>query len=124
MEQFSLEKYLQDPTRKVITRQGYPARIICTDREGVHDPLIALVKRGGGEDLLTYSKDGKYSHHRVDNDLDLFFAPRKQSRWIFLRKCEYIDKIERSNLYGSKEVAEEVMKKHKGFALTEITWEE
>ena len=31
MEQFSLEKWLQDKNRKVVTRDGREVRIICWD---------------------------------------------------------------------------------------------
>ena len=32
MKQFSIEEYLKNPDRKVVTRNGLPVRIICTDR--------------------------------------------------------------------------------------------
>ena len=31
MKQFNLEEYLKNPSRKVITRDGREARIICTE---------------------------------------------------------------------------------------------
>ena len=31
MKPFNLKTYLKNPLRKVITRDGYPVRIICTD---------------------------------------------------------------------------------------------
>lgn len=34
MKQFSLEKYLANPERKIVTREGKKVRIICTDRAG------------------------------------------------------------------------------------------
>ena len=39
MKQFSLEKWLENPSRKVVTRRGNPVRIICTDRKHGEDTL-------------------------------------------------------------------------------------
>ena len=33
MKQFNLEEYLKNPSRKVITRDGREARIMCTEGE-------------------------------------------------------------------------------------------
>lgn len=43
MEQFSLKKYLKNPDRKVVTRDGRDVRIICTDRKG-KCPIVGLAK--------------------------------------------------------------------------------
>ena len=40
MEQFSLEKYLASPSRKVVTRDGSPVRILCTDKKSYNEPVI------------------------------------------------------------------------------------
>ena len=42
MEQFSLEKYLANPSRKVVTRDGRNARIICTDRKDLDFPIMII----------------------------------------------------------------------------------
>ena len=75
MEQFSLEKYLENPNLKVVTRDGRPVRIICTDANE-ETPIAALVtvKDIGLYKLATalYTKDGRYG---VGNSpYDLFFA--------------------------------------------------
>lgn len=126
MKQFSLEKYLQDPTRKVVTRDGLPVRIVCTDVKSPK-PIVACVECYDPryEDVKRYYSDGTCTCATAEDTL--FFAPQKQSMWIFL----YVDKsygraecIQRSGLLGTKEEAEEQMKILNGFALTEITWEE
>ncbi len=33
MKKFSLEEYLKNPNRKIVTRDGHNARIISTDRK-------------------------------------------------------------------------------------------
>lgn len=45
MKEFSLEEYLKNPDREVVTRYGHKVRIICTDKKN-HDshPIIALVE--------------------------------------------------------------------------------
>ena len=43
MKQFSLDEYLKNPKRKVVTRDGRNVtRLLCTDAEGDY-PIVALV---------------------------------------------------------------------------------
>ena len=81
MEQFSLEKYLANPSRKVVTRDGRRARIVCTDMRCADYPIIALVERCNSteEVIFTTSKNGKWSALE-STDNDLFFAPGKARR--------------------------------------------
>ncbi len=71
MKQFNLEEYLKNPDRKVVTKDGRKARIVCTDRNSIY-PIVALVNRGGGEDIYTYDERGVYAGNW--NELCLFFA--------------------------------------------------
>ena len=84
MEQFSLEKYLADPSRKVVTRNGRNVRIVCTDRNINNFPIVALIQlyNDSDEEVFTYTKDGK---RRVDESTrhDLFFAPEKDKEQRF-----------------------------------------
>ena len=85
MKEFSLEEYLKNPSRKVVTRDGRPVRIICTDRKGA-TPIIALVNDGLSEELgHAFYSDGKIFSDE-DNELDLFFAPEKHEGWIIINK--------------------------------------
>ena len=86
MKEFSLEEYLKDPSRKVVTRDGRPVRIICTDRKG-DTPIIALVNdaNDGQEYGYAFYSDGKIFRDRGD-ELDLFFAPEKHEGWIIINK--------------------------------------
>ena len=45
MEKFNLEEYLKNPSRKVVTRDGRNARIICTDMNYKNHPIVALSKK-------------------------------------------------------------------------------
>ena len=84
MEQFSLEKYLANPSRKVVTRDGKNVRIVCTDRNINNFPIVTLIQlyNDSDEEVFTYTKDGKW---RVDESTrhDLFFAPEKDKEQRF-----------------------------------------
>lgn len=84
MKQFNLQEYLAHPERKVVTRDGRPVRIICTDRKGA-TPIIALVHNAddGQEIGYAFYPDGKYFIDK-DDEFDLFFAPEKHEGWINL----------------------------------------
>lgn len=74
MEQFNLDKYLENPTRKVCTRQGKSIRIICTDRRHTDSwPIVALEDYGDGEFVVYANIDGR-TDMCAENIHDLFFA--------------------------------------------------
>lgn len=88
MKPFSLEEYLANPNRKVVTRGGYPVRIICTDARDNNYPIIALVSREDGtEDVFLYTKQGTFFNSEPD-EFDLLFTPEKHERWVNLYKSE------------------------------------
>lgn len=90
MEQFSLEKYLENPERKIVTRDGRSARIICTDRKNSVDfPIVALVTNDAGMEYVeSYRKNGSWCYSGSLNDGDLFFAPNKHTDWVNLYRTE------------------------------------
>ena len=59
MEQFSLEKYLENPNRKVVTRGGRAVRIVCTNRKfkylNVQYPVMALIKGFDDDNEYTFN---------------------------------------------------------------------
>ena len=123
MEQFSLEKYLANPSRKVVTRAGNSVRILCTDRRGDYS-IIALVENCDSteESLYTYTKDGYCGYASSDND-NLFFAPEKHEGWINISREEY--GYEGGLIYDSKEDAEKIAKVNKCCVATiKIEWED
>jgi hypothetical protein len=106
MEQFSLEKYLENSSRKVVTRRGNPVRIICTDRKGKSGNIVGLV----GEDesfIYVWNNNGK---HIVSEDLDndLFFADEEDELTEFEKAIyQYICIIVTAcdgEVYGDKEL--------------------
>ena len=82
MKPFSLEEYLANPSRKVVTRNGRSVKIICTDREHSRYPIVALVKSRftENESIVCYTKEGKL-YDDVLMDVDLVFAPEKKEGW-------------------------------------------
>ena len=52
MKQFSLEEYLKNPSKRVVTRDGRNVRIICTDREDLNFPIITLIKKKFGGEVI------------------------------------------------------------------------
>ena len=104
MKPFSLEEYLKNPTRKVITKGGSPVKIHCTNYTKNHF-IIAEIE---GTNLSeTFNKDGKWLD-LVDSEKDLFFAPEKHERWVNLYKSGSEDYSLGRDMYISKERAEAV----------------
>ena len=80
MEQFNLAEYLKNPNRKIVTRDGRPVRIICTDRKGSlkhPHPIVALVQIDDTEPIYDYTADGSYTDD-TQSLRDLFFVTEKQ----------------------------------------------
>ena len=127
MEQFSLEKYLANPSRKVVTRDGRKARIICTDRKDLDFPIIALIENisGKGEKAYSYTKEG-WNYSYCSDNLELFFAPKKHEGWVNIYKSKY-DGYDLSQVYQRKEDAENekyINDSDVYITTTKIEWEE
>lgn len=77
MKAFSLQEYLENPQRKLVTRDGRSVRIICTDKKSTGDPIVALLEYSdenttNKEAVIFYNEKGKIN--LCDNDADLFFV--------------------------------------------------
>ena len=124
MEQFSLEKYLANPSRKVVTKDGKNVRILCTDRKLDSKEVVGLTMNNDGtEGLLSWSKQGK-SLSLNDSSFDLFFAPEKHIGWINVYRNNgshtYVGAV-----YDSKEDAEKRKVIDENYVTTiKIEWEE
>ena len=123
MEQFSLEKYLENPNRKVVTRKGIDAKIICTDGSNKTYPIFALIQNEEGKDVFSYTNEGMNTEG-YKSSFDLFFAPVKKSGWINLYKMNSIISPG-PRAYDTKEKAESVaVKKSYYISTIKIEWEE
>ena len=125
MKAFSLEEYLKNPKRKVVTRNGRSARIICTDAKSNY-PIVALIEEGGYDNALSYTKDGKL-YVGETNDYDLFFAPEKHEGWLNIyRSDEWGFYMRGKSPYKSKDEADEIAKANPKtfFTTVKIEWDE
>ena len=125
MKQFSLEEYLKNPSRKVITRDGEKARIICTDAKNDY-PIVALIETPNGKERLPcgYKKDGTYITGEKLS-CDLFFVTEKHEGWVNIFKGTIDDYfIGDSRVFKSKEDAEKAEKEWSSYVTVKIEWEE
>lgn len=104
MEQFNLEKYLANPKRKVVTRDGRNVRIVCTDRQGGDHPILILCSASDGtESCFSCFPNGR-RYVDTDSCVDLFFAPEKHEGWTHVYKVGDAGYVA-GNIYNTKEEA-------------------
>ena len=127
MKKFSLDEYLKNPSRKIVTRDGHNARIISTDRKSpTGHNIVVLLDYGSEEISTTCNNNGETEFcSPFQSKGDLFFTPEKKEGWLNIYRGEsgfYL----RGNPYKSKEEADEVAKaNYKTFCATvKIKWEE
>ena len=118
MKAFSLEEHIKNPNRKVVTRNGRSARIICTDAKGNY-PIVALIEEGGYDNALSYRKNGKL-YVGETNDYDLFFAPEKHEGWVNVYRD--FDDMMCGRVFATEEDAK--CKAKNAIATVKIEWEE
>ena len=119
MKQFNLQEYLKNPTRKVITRDGMPVKIHCTNYTKNHF-IIAEIE--GTNCSESFTKDGQWLNLE-DSEKDLFFATEKHEGWINIYeegkgfKGEYIYSSEKEAFNAGKHFNDYI-------ATAKIEWEE
>lgn len=127
MKQFSLEEYLANPSKKVVTRDGDNVRIICTDARGDY-PIIALVEKPHEvrDMIYSYTKEGYFYVTETPCPFDLFFTPEKKEGWVNIFKGtdgnSYIGHY--SRIFESKEDAEKAGIGWSGYITVKVEWEE
>ena len=126
MKPSSLDEYLKNPSKKVVTKEGKTVkRILCTDAKGNY-PIVALIEEGGYDNALSYTKDGKL-YVGETNDYDLFFAPEKHEGWLNIYRSDECGFYMRGKSpYKSKDEADEIAKANPKtfFTTVKIEWEE
>ena len=118
MKAFSLEEYIKNPNRKVVTRNGRSARIICTDAKGNY-PIVVLIEEGGYDNALSYTKDGKL-YVGETNDYALFFATEKHEGWVNVYRD--FDDMMCGSVFATEEDAK--CKAKTAIATVKIEWDE
>ena len=126
MKKFSLEEYLKNPDRKIITRNGRNVRIICTDKEGTRRTIVALVKNNKGEEIVcSYFPNGVFSPEATNDDL--FFVPEKKTGWINVSRISSGNAGEITYAGAVYPTKEEAIAGYSGVGLLDtiqIEWEE
>lgn len=126
---FSLEEYLKNPSRKVVTRDGREVRIKCTDMDGINGMVIVGLVRDDlmcKERPLTWTKEGQYFVEAGETVNDLFFEvskePSKKKGWVNVYKSPG-GEIILGNVRESKEEAEQA-NRGDSIDIIEISWKE
>ena len=118
MKAFSLEEYLKNPSKKVVTKEGKKVRIICTDARGSY-PVVALIEESYYDNALSYTDDGKL-YNGESNLYDLFFAPEKHEGWVNVYRD--FDDMMCGSVFATEEDAKCNAKT--AIATVKIEWEE
>ena len=84
MKQFNLEEYLKNPSKKVVTRDGRSARIICTDFNNPIYPVIGEIK--GAKWPISFTASGRQDAVG-ESPIDLFFASKRHEGWLNIYKA-------------------------------------
>ena len=120
MKPFSLEEYLKNPSRKVVTANGDSVRIICADRLGEF-PIIGLVKTDNVEKVTSYMNSGRVCRE-VPSECDLFFAPERKEGWVnvYCQDNRHLC----GNVYNTEHEANLHSRSSGYLATVKIEWEE
>ena len=115
MKPFNLNEYLANPSREIITEDGRPVRIVCTDAKAKY-PIVALVEEDEKERVFKYTKDGSYIDGIAKHKHDLYFKPAAKKGWIIIFKSVYnqMPCVLTSSIYNTKEEALCFIKDNKG----------
>ena len=121
MKQFNLKEYLENPSRKIVTRDGRNVRIVCTDVKGTF-PIVALIENfdGSNETAYKFKKNGYFLDSDDDYLLDLFFAPKKHEGWVNVYR---IGGLSCGRVFDSEEKARQGADEG-AIATAKIEWEE
>lgn len=126
MKQFNLDEYLKNPGRKIVTRDGHEARVICTDRNSDDYIVIALVQDHLNENIYSYTKEGLVRCN-TESPSDLFFAPERKTGWINVSRIAQGNAGEITYTGAVYPTKEEALAGYSGVGLLatiQIEWEE
>lgn len=105
MKQFSAKEYLANPSRKVITRDGRPVRVLCTDKKSEYSVVALVSQDENTETTYHFAKDGTHLKGE-ESDIDLFFEPVKYKGWVNVyMESDGTRKHASTTIYDTKEKA-------------------
>lgn len=87
MEQFSLEEWLKNKSRKVVTRSGNPVRIVCWDLPGEYKILAIIDEKPDGSYTVLNKKCDGTGGVSTSN---LFFADEEKTNKILDELKSYL----------------------------------
>ena len=123
MKSFKLKEHLEHPEWEVVTREGKPVRILCTDLDDNDYPVAAVV---GNFHVDKFTAEGIF-HIGEETEYDLFFAPKKYEGWTLFVNCGSIcPDILDSTIYATREEAQCMRETHPGRygAIVKLEWED
>lgn len=96
MEKFSLDKWLQDKSRKVVTRDGREVEIIHTNSPVPHHPIVGFIDKS----IYTWTIDGKLIYGKKEQDEnDLFFSDEEETLSALLTELKsYLENTPREQI--------------------------
>ena len=104
MKKFTLEEYLKNPNKKIITKDKRNVRIMCTNVKREYYPVLALVDNGSSESCVLYTENGEHSFGE-EHFIDLFFAPEKYEGWMNIYRDDVTRDPRGGYIYNSEEEA-------------------
>ena len=127
MKQFNLSEYLENPSRKIVTRNGRPVRIVCFNANVIDNgntyPIVALVKKEDNtDDILSFTNNGVYMVGEED-EFDLFFEPTQKEGWTNVYRNSN-NQIVTDTVFETKDEALSRKSIHGYVDTILITWEE
>ena len=123
MRPFNLKEHLEHPDWKVVTREGEPVRILCTDLDDNDYPVAAVINKWHVD---KFTADGIFQLGQV-NKYDLYFANERREGWAIIHSQPFEDSFELwPEIYATKEAAVRVWKANPGIkcSIIKIEWEE
>ena len=125
MKPFNIKEHLKHPDWKVVTREGEPVRILCTDLDVDEYPVAASIRN---RHVDRYTADGLSQAGR-ETKYDLFFASKKHEGWaVIVKRPLLADSFEIwPEIYADREKAERVCEANSGMiecSIVRIEWEE
>ena len=123
MKPFSIKEHLEHPNRKVVTREGEPVRILCTDLNDNNYPVVAVINKWHVD---KFAADGLFQAGEVTK-YDLFFANERREGWAIIFKQPLTGSFELSpEIYATKEAAVRTWEANPGIkcSIVKIEWEE
>lgn len=122
MKPFNIKEHLEHPDWKVVTREGEPVRILCTDLDDDDYPVAAAIKN---LHVDRYTADGLFQAGK-ETKYDLFFGREKREGWALVYKETALRASHLfPEIYATKEAAERVWEANPGIecSIAKIEWE-